>query len=129
VPVPLHRARQRERGYNQTELIARALAKRIGLPCASRLLVRTQPRPEKLRLTVRERWRCVRNAFDTCNPAAVDNLRILLLDDVLTTGATLDSCSRTLREAGASYVAAITVARAMPRSQGLDSQPQPRSAI
>jgi ComF family protein len=129
VPVPLHSVRRRERGYNQAELIARALARRIGLPCRSNLLVRTQPRPEKLRLSVRERWRSVRNAFDLSNPVAVDKLRIWLLDAVLTTGATLDSCSRTLREAGASYVAAITVARAMPRSQGLDNQPQPRDAI
>ncbi len=129
VPVPLHRARQRERGYNQAELIAQALARRIGLPCRARLLIRTQPRPEKLRLTVRERWRSVRNAFDIRETAAVDKLRILLLDDVLTTGATLDACSRTLREGGAESVAAITVARAMPRSQGLDFQPQPRNAI
>jgi len=128
VPVPLHRDRQRERGYNQAELIARSLAKRLGLPCRPYLLVRTQPRPEKLRLTVRERWRSVRNAFDIREGTQVDKLRVLLLDDVLTTGATLDACSRALREAGAAYVAAMTVARAMPRSQGLDTQPQPRNA-
>jgi ComF family protein len=129
VPVPLHPARQRERGYNQAELIAQALAKRLGLPCRSHLLVRTRPRPEKQRLTVRERWNSVRNAYDTREGAQVDKLRVLLLDDVLTTGATLDACSRALREAGAAYVAAITVARAMPRSQGLEVQSQPRSAM
>jgi ComF family protein len=122
VPVPLHAARQRERGYNQAELIARALAKRLKLPCRSHWLARTQPRPEKLRLTVRERWQSVRNAFDIRAGASVDKLRVLLLDDVLTTGATLDACSRALRESGAAYVAAITVARAMPRSQGLETQ-------
>jgi ComF family protein len=127
VPVPLHPARRRERGYNQAELIARALARRLALPCRSHLLVRTQPRPEKLRLTVHERWRSVRNAFDIRKGSQVDKLRVLLLDDVLTTGATLDACSRALREAGAAYVAAITVARAMPRSQGLEAQPQPRN--
>ena len=128
VPVPLHPARQRERGYNQAELIARSLAKRLGLPCRPFLLVRTRPRPEKLRLTLGERWRSVRNAFDIRKGAQVDKLRVLLLDDVMTTGATLDACSRALRQAGASYVAAMTVARAMPRSQGLDAQPQPRNA-
>jgi len=128
VPVPLHPARQRERGYNQAELIARALAKRLGLPCRPYLLVRTRPRPEKLRLTLRERWRSVRNAFDIREGTQVDKLRVLLLDDVLTTGATLDACSRALRQAGAAYVAAMTVARAMPRSQGLDAQLQPRNA-
>ena len=128
VPVPLHPARRQERGYNQAELIARFLAKQLKLPCRADLLVRTQPRPEKLRLTVRERWHSVRNAFDIREGAQVDKLRVLLLDDVLTTGATLDACSRALREAGAAYVAAITVARAMPRSQGLETQPLPRSA-
>jgi ComF family protein len=127
VPVPLHRARQKERGYNQAELIARALAKRLELPCRPHLLVRTRPRPEKQRLTVHERWQSVRNAFDMREGAQVDKLRVLLLDDVLTTGATLDACSRALRDAGAAHVAAITVARAMPRSQGLEAQ-QPRNA-
>jgi ComF family protein len=128
VPVPLHPARQRERGYNQAELIARPLAKQMGIPCRPYLLARTRPRPEKQRLTVRERWRSVRNAFVIRDGSAVDKLRVLLLDDVLTTGATLDACSRALREAGATYVAAMTVARAMPRSQGFDAQPLPRNA-
>jgi ComF family protein len=119
VPVPLHRDRQRERGYNQAELIARPLAKRLGLPCRSYLLVRTLPRPAKLRLTSRERWRSVRNAFVTSESSRVDKLRVLLVDDVITTGATLDACSRALRQAGASYVAAVAVARVMPRGQGL----------
>ena len=91
--------------------------------------MRTRPRPEKLRLTVRERWHSVRNAFDMREGAQVDKLRVLLLDDVLTTGATLDACSRALRDAGAAYVAAITVARAMPRSQGLEAHSStPRNA-
>ena len=128
VPVPLHPLRRKERGYNQAELIARSLAKQLNLPCRPYLLVRTQPRPEKLRLTVRERWHSVRNAFDIRGGSQVDKLRVLLLDDVLTTGATLDACSRALREAGAAHVAAITVARAMPRSQGLEAQPLPRDA-
>ena len=121
VPVPLHPARQRERGYNQAELIARALARRLPLPCRSHLLVRTQPRPEKLRLTVHERWRSVRNAFDIRKGSQVDKLRVLLLDDVLTTGATLDACSRALREAGAAYVAAKS------RSLGRYRRRQPRA--
>jgi ComF family protein len=126
VPVPLHPARLRERGYNQAEMIARPLAKLLGLPCRSYLLSRTRPRPERLRLTLRERWRSVRNAFVTCESSQVDKLRVLLVDDVLTTGATLDACSRVLRQAGATYVAALTVARAMPRSQGFGAQPLPK---
>jgi ComF family protein len=114
VPVPLHPLRQRERGYNQAELIARPLAKRLGLPLSSYLLVRTKPRPDKHRLTHRERWSTVRGAYATRTGTQVDKLRILLVDDVLTTGATLDACSRALCEAGAARVAGLTVARVVP---------------
>lgn len=113
VPVPAHSQRLRERGYNQAELIAKPLAHALGLPCRSYLL-RTRPRPDKLRLTVRERWRTVRGAYTIRQGLRVDNLRVLLVDDVLTTGATLDACSRALRKAGAAKVVALTVARAIP---------------
>ena len=115
VPVPLDSARLRERGYNQAELIARPLARMLGIPFRSYLLVRTRPRPEKLRLTRRERWETVRGAYATHKTAQVDKLRVLLVDDVFTTGATLDACSRALRGAGASRVAGLTVARALPQ--------------
>jgi ComF family protein len=113
VPVPLHPARLRERGHNQAELIARPLARRLGLPLKSYLLVRTKPRPDKLRLTRKERWETVRGAYEVYERARVDKLRVLLVDDVMTTGATLDACSRALRQAGASHVACLTVARVM----------------
>lgn len=113
VPVPAHAQRLRERGYNQAELIARPLARFLGLPWRSYLL-RTRPRPDRLRLTVRERWRSVRGAYTIRQGLRVDNLRVLLVDDVLTTGATLDACSRALRQAGAAKVVALTVARAIP---------------
>lgn len=112
VPVPLHAARRRERGYNQAELIARPLAKLLKLPLAAKALVRTKPRPGVLRLTRKQRWEAVRGAFEPSNSALVDNRRVLLLDDVFTTGATLDACSRALRRAGAARVVALTVARA-----------------
>jgi ComF family protein len=114
VPVPLHPDRLRERGYNQAEMIARPLAKRLGLKFGSYLLVRTRPRPPQLVLSRTERWTSVRGAYATREGAAVDNLRVLLLDDVLTTGATLDSCSRALKKAGAKAVLALTVARVLP---------------
>ena len=112
VPVPLHRDREKERGYNQAELLSKPLAKLLGLPHRGVLLVRTRPRPDKHILTLRERWSAVRGAFATRPGSQVDNLRVLLLDDVMTTGATLDACSKALREAGAKSVVALTVARA-----------------
>lgn len=116
VPVPLDQGRLRERGYNQAELIARPLAQLLGIPFRSYLLVRNRPRPNQLRLTRRERWETVRGAYATHQTAQVDNLRVLLVDDVFTTGATLDSCSRVLKAAGAARVVGVTVARALSRS-------------
>jgi len=121
VPVPLHPSRLRERGYNQAELIARPLARLLGIPYRSYLLVRTRPRPDKIRLTRRERWETVRGAYAMHRTAKVDKLRVLLVDDVFTTGATLDACSRALRGAGAVRVAGITVARALPFSGAPDT--------
>jgi competence protein ComFC len=111
VPVPLHPERQRERGYNQAELIARPLAKRLNMKLESRLLVRTKPRPPQLVLSRTEHWKSVRGAYATRGGLQVDNLRVLLVDDVLTTGATLDACARALRRAGAAAVLGLTVAR------------------
>jgi ComF family protein len=111
VPVPLHAERRRERGYNQAELIARPLAKRLGLKLEANLLVRTKPRPARLVLSRSEHWKSVRGAYATRQGRAVDNLRILLVDDVLTTGATLDACARTLKKSGAAAVVALTVGR------------------
>ena len=113
VPVPLHRERERERGYNQAALISKPLATRLQLPHKAILLMRTRARPDKQILSLEERWESVRGAFATRPGSQVDNLRVLLVDDVLTTGATLDACARALREAGAKSVTGLTIARAV----------------
>jgi ComF family protein len=113
VPVPLHRTRQRERGFNQVDLFGKPLARKLGLPYRPVLLKRERERPEKHLLHFEERWEAVRGAFVIRQGGRVDNLRILLLDDVMTSGATLDACSRALREAGAKSVAGLTIARAV----------------
>jgi ComF family protein len=115
VAVPLHEERRRERGYNQVELIARPLAKRLGLAMRSHLLARTRPRPARLVLSRSEHWESVRGAYATPDGLRIDKLRVLLVDDVMTTGATLDACSRALLKAGAAEVMAITVARVVPK--------------
>ena len=109
------RERQRERGYNQAELIARPLARRLNRPISTDVLRRLHPRPPKLKLSRRERWETVRGAFEVPAAARVDRSCILLVDDVLTSGATLDACARALRSAGAAAVHAVTVARVLPR--------------
>ena len=112
VPVPLHRDRLKERGFNQAALLARALAKALKLPSNLNLLVRTRERPQKQVLSIEERWEAVRGAFATRPGSQVDKLRVLLVDDVLTTGATLDACARALLDSGAKSVVAVTIARA-----------------
>ena len=111
IPVPIDKARRRERGYNQAELIARPLARALRLPLEHGVLVRIRPRPPKLILSRRERWKAARGAFATQEGAKVDKLRVLLVDDVFTTGATLNACARALRRAGALSVCGLTVAR------------------
>jgi len=124
IPVPLDQGRLRERGYNQAELIAKPLARLLGIPFRSYLLVRTRPRPNQLRLTRRERWETVRGAYATHKAAKIDRLRVILVDDVFTTGATLDACSRALKGAGAARVVGLTVARALPQSPVLEAELQ-----
>lgn len=124
VPVPLHRNRQKARGYNQAALLAKPLARALKLPYRPILLVRTRERPAKKSLSVAERWEAVHGAFATRPGSQVDKIRVLLVDDVLTTGATLDACARALLDSGAKSVVAITVARAA-RSPATGPQPSP----
>jgi len=112
VPVPLHRSRLRERGYNQAALLARALGAEIGLPVREDWLVRTRATLPQVELDASERKKNVADAFQCRNSDAVAGRRVLLIDDVCTTGATLESCSLALREAGAQSVWAFTLARA-----------------
>jgi competence protein ComFC len=128
VPVPLHRQRERERGYNQADLIAKPLARKLGLPYRAVLLTRTKPRPDKHILTFEERWDSVRGAFATRPGSKVDNLRVLLVDDVMTTGATLDAAARALRDAGAESVIGLTVARAARHPAVGSGESNPRDA-
>ena len=113
VPVPLHRRRRRRRGFNQADAIARS----IGLP-ARALLRRVRATPSQTDLPAAQRHANVRGAFRLAWRADVSGLRIVLVDDVCTTGATLESCARVLREAGAADVRAVTVARVVTRPSG-----------
>jgi ComF family protein len=110
VPVPLHPARQREREFNQAEVLARTLGKRAGARVAC-CLRRVRYTTTQTRLDREERMENLRNAFQLGQNHDVHDQRILLVDDVLTTGSTLDECARVLRGAGAASVRAITVAR------------------
>lgn len=113
LPVPLHPRRLRERGFNQAELLARALARRTGLetrPCA---LVRRKDTRSQTGLSATARRRNVTGAFAVRRRAQVDGCCVVLVDDVATTGATVRACAAALRAAGAAEVRLLTVARVM----------------
>lgn len=114
VPVPLHRTRKRERGYNQSALLGRLLAGLIGIPCSERVLARLRATPPQVGFSAGERMKNLRGAFRCLRPGLVSRRRLLLVDDVMTTGATLSGAAAALLEAGAQRVSALTLARTVP---------------
>lgn len=110
VPVPLHWRRRLARGYNQAERIARPLAGRLGLPCVPALSRRRATPPQSL-LGREDRLANLRRAFRVPHPERVRGLHLLLIDDVATTGATLDAAAAALKQAGATSVTALVAGR------------------
>jgi ComF family protein len=113
LPVPLHRKRLRQRGFNQSQLIAGVLAKKWGVPLVTGNLRRVRWTEPQTTLDAAERRDNVRGAFDLRYPQRLEGKRVLLVDDVLTTGSTLRACAEPLREAGAAAIFAVTVARSL----------------
>jgi len=111
VPVPLSKERRRRRGYNQMDLVAKALAGLLGLPCKTDALSRVRDTRSQVGLDAVARHRNVQDAF-LARREAVQGSVILLVDDLFTTGATLAACAAALREAGSGEVYALTVGRA-----------------
>jgi ComF family protein len=109
--VPLHAAKQRARTYNQARLLASDLARLMRLPLADGCLDRERYTATQTRLSAKERARNVRGAFVPRHPRWIQGRKLLLVDDVMTTGATISECSRVLKEAGAAGVWVVTVAR------------------
>lgn len=111
VPVPLHPKRVRERGYNQSSLLAKELGKLTGLPVIDDCLIRQRhTSPQAKTPTVNERRSNVANAF-TCRDSRLQGKQVLLIDDVSTSGATLNTCATALKAAGAISVWGMVLAR------------------
>ena len=110
IPVPLHPFRRRQRGYNQSQLLAQRLSRETGIPMQTKTLTRIRNTPSQAQRTHAERPGNVRDAF--LAGRGLQGSHILLVDDVITTGSTLDACALALRMAGAAGVWAVTVCTA-----------------
>jgi len=110
IPVPLHPRRLRMRGFNQSLELARPVARKTGRPLAPRALRRTRPTTPQFQLEPSQRASNIKGAF-AADSAQVRGRRVLLVDDIMTTGATLEECARVLLEAGAAGVGVLVLAR------------------
>jgi len=111
VPVPLHPRKQRQREFNQAEYLAGGLSKVVNVPVLKRNLRRVKDTPTQTKLDAEARMKNLRDAFAVRDESAIKGKRLVILDDVFTTGATMDSCAKTLRGAGPKDVIALAVAR------------------
>lgn len=112
VPVPLHPSRLRERGYNQSDLLAEAICAELGIVCMKNALIRTKRTRAQTALNPQRRQRNVEKAFAVVHPTGLVGKKVALVDDVFTTGATVEACAQALRDGGAADVTVLTVARA-----------------
>ena len=112
IPVPLHPLKERDRGFNQAERLAKGVAEHLNLPMESRWLRRVKFTETQTNLSRKERMSNMRNAFEASERMTFS--RVLLVDDVMTTGATASACAAALRLMGVQTVDVLTLARGMP---------------
>ncbi len=122
VPVPLHPLRRKERGYNQSEWIARGLFRDLHLPILTDLLRRIRHTRSQTRLNREERKENVREAFRCRESSRIAGRTVLLVDDVVTTGATMNECARVLKDCGANRVVGFALATPMLNDPAVDSE-------
>ena len=113
IPVPLHPARKRERGFNQSELLADELSEVTHLPELKQLLKRIRNTKDQTKLTPEQRIENVKGAFALIDYDRIEGKKVILVDDVMTTGATLKECAKVLTKAGAKRVMGATIAAAI----------------
>lgn len=113
IPVPLHKSRLRQRGFNQALLLADVVARLHSIPLSYDNLQRIRPTRPQVELSKEERIKNVVGAFDLRRPLDVVGKKVLLVDDVFTTGATMNECASILKQAGAEFVACLTIARSI----------------
>ena len=110
IPVPLHKSRHRERGFNQSEIVAQEISKLTGLYVLKNALKRKKNTKDQTNLSPQQREENVKGAFVVTQPDMINGKNIILVDDVITTGATLSECARMLKQAGAEKILGMTIA-------------------
>jgi ComF family protein len=113
VPVPLHPSRYKKRGYNQSEMIARGLSKAGNIPVDSKTLIRKTGNQTQTKRSIYERWKNVSSIFAISDSENFENKHILIVDDVLTSGSTLEACGSAILKAGNSKISFFTLAQAL----------------
>jgi len=113
VPVPIHKSKYRERGYNQAEVLAKGIGRELNIPVLSDLLIRNKKTLPQKQLSDKERLNNLREAFEY-NSTYAEKLRrqpdrLMLVDDIYTTGSTIEACTNVLKQNGVSYVYFITL--------------------
>ncbi len=113
VPVPLHKARKRERGFNQSEIVAESLGAELNLKVEKNILSRIKNTKDQTKLSIEERKQNVAGAFQVRDTRQIlSDKKVILVDDVITTGATLNECAKVLKQAGVKEILAVTIAKA-----------------
>lgn len=112
IPVPLHVSRKRKRGYNQSAMFAEGLSQKLSIPCDDNLVERKVRTATQTRKTKLNRWQNVADVFNVRDRDAIQNKNILLVDDVITTGATIEACGNDLIEAGCASMSIACIAEA-----------------
>ena len=114
VPVPIHKKKLRKRGYNQMDLIGRKMSAKLGIPIDAQSLVKSVHTPPQRGLKARDRVQNIKDSFSVIDPSKIAGKRVLLIDDVMTTGSTANECARVLlKEGKASNVDVLTLTRAV----------------
>jgi len=112
IPVPLHSSRKRKRGYNQSEEFAKGLSKSLNIPFSGDALERVMQTETQTRKTKLKRWQNVREVFQVKQPYQINNQHVLLVDDVITTGSTIEACAQALIDNGCSSISIASIAYA-----------------
>ena len=111
IPVPIHKKRYKERGYNQSELLAKEIAKILEIPMEKHVLIKALNNTPQSKLSKQERKNNAIGVYKTINNQKIINKKVILVDDIYTTGSTANECSKMLKQAGVSEIAVLTIAK------------------